>query len=50
MCVGKDTTTKAVTALKQYCMFLLPRLTATKKNRAHPYEEPAYEVYEMEDF
>ncbi|KAF1837974.1 hypothetical protein BDW02DRAFT_565478 [Decorospora gaudefroyi] len=33
MCMGKDTAVKAVEALK----------------KAHPYEEPAYEVYKMED-
>ncbi|KAH7138180.1 GTP cyclohydrolase 1 type 2/Nif3 [Dendryphion nanum] len=31
---GKDTTVKVVEALK----------------KAHPYEEPAYEVYKLEDF
>ncbi|KAF2201329.1 structural toxin protein RtxA [Delitschia confertaspora ATCC 74209] len=34
MCVGRDVAGKAVEALK----------------KAHPYEEPAYEVYKMEDF
>ncbi|KAF2657796.1 structural toxin protein RtxA [Lophiostoma macrostomum CBS 122681] len=34
LCVGKDVTVKAVEALK----------------KAHPYEEPAYEVYKLEDF
>ncbi|TGZ81848.1 hypothetical protein EX30DRAFT_340271 [Ascodesmis nigricans] len=34
MCVGRDVAQKAVDALK----------------RAHPYEEPAYEVYKMEGF
>lgn len=33
LCVGKDVMTGAVESLK----------------RAHPYEEPAYEVYKMED-
>ncbi|KAF1956853.1 structural toxin protein RtxA [Byssothecium circinans] len=33
ICVGRDTAIKAVEALK----------------KAHPYEEPAYEVYKMED-
>ncbi|EHK17364.1 uncharacterized protein TRIVIDRAFT_88538 [Trichoderma virens Gv29-8] len=33
-CVGQDVTKKAVEALK----------------KAHPYEEPAYEVYRLEDF
>ncbi|TKA70669.1 hypothetical protein B0A49_02575 [Cryomyces minteri] len=34
LCVGRDIARKAVDALK----------------RAHPYEEPAYEVYKLEDF
>ncbi|KAI9810836.1 MAG: hypothetical protein M1827_006043 [Pycnora praestabilis] len=34
LCVGEDIVQKAVKALKE----------------AHPYEEPAYEVYKMEDF
>ncbi|CAG5145984.1 uncharacterized protein ALTATR162_LOCUS1804 [Alternaria atra] len=33
ICVGRDTAVKAVEALR----------------KAHPYEEPAYEVYKMED-
>ncbi|OAK95246.1 hypothetical protein IQ06DRAFT_381721 [Phaeosphaeriaceae sp. SRC1lsM3a] len=33
ICIGKDTTLKAVEELK----------------KAHPYEEPAYEVYKLED-
>ncbi|CAN9320023.1 unnamed protein product [Alternaria alternata] len=33
ICMGRDTAVKAVEALK----------------KAHPYEEPAYEVYKMED-
>ncbi|KAF1843856.1 uncharacterized protein K460DRAFT_287765 [Cucurbitaria berberidis CBS 394.84] len=33
ICLGRETAVKAVEALK----------------RAHPYEEPAYEVYKMED-
>ncbi|KAH6872898.1 GTP cyclohydrolase 1 type 2/Nif3 [Alternaria rosae] len=33
MCMGRDITVKAVEALK----------------KAHPYEEPVYEVYKMED-
>ncbi|KAK4466261.1 GTP cyclohydrolase 1 type 2/Nif3 [Cladorrhinum samala] len=34
LCVGEETARKAVAALK----------------KAHPYEEPAYEVYKLEDF
>ncbi|KAK8108460.1 GTP cyclohydrolase 1 type 2/Nif3 [Apiospora sp. TS-2023a] len=34
LCVGEDTVKKAVAALKE----------------AHPYEEPAYEVYKLEDY
>lgn len=34
LCVGRDVTQAAVEALK----------------KAHPYEEPAYEVYKLEDF
>ncbi|KAK4121472.1 hypothetical protein N657DRAFT_692027 [Parathielavia appendiculata] len=34
LCVGEDVARKAVAALK----------------KAHPYEEPAYEVYKLEDF
>ncbi|KAL1839906.1 hypothetical protein VTJ49DRAFT_1041 [Mycothermus thermophilus] len=34
LCVGEDVARKAVEALK----------------KAHPYEEPAYEVYKIEDF
>ncbi|KAI4210674.1 MAG: hypothetical protein LQ351_006448 [Letrouitia transgressa] len=34
LCVGEEVTKKAVDALK----------------RAHPYEEPAYEVYKLENF
>ena len=34
LCVGQDVMLGAVAALK----------------KAHPYEEPAYEVYRMEDF
>ncbi|GAP84899.1 putative structural toxin protein [Rosellinia necatrix] len=34
LCVGEDTTKKAVAALKS----------------AHPYEEPSYSVYKLEDF
>ncbi|TFK99307.1 GTP cyclohydrolase 1 type 2/Nif3 [Pterulicium gracile] len=34
LCVGRDVTKEAVEALK----------------KAHPYEEPAYEVFKMEDF
>ncbi|CUS07344.1 unnamed protein product [Tuber aestivum] len=34
LCIDRETTAKAVGALK----------------RAHPYEEPAYEVYKLEDF
>lgn len=33
LCVGRDVALKAVKALKE----------------AHPYEEPAYEVYKLED-
>ncbi|KAH8664257.1 GTP cyclohydrolase 1 type 2/Nif3 [Xylariales sp. PMI_506] len=33
-CVGEDTVKKAIEALK----------------KAHPYEEPAYQVYRVEDF
>ncbi|KAI1810102.1 GTP cyclohydrolase 1 type 2/Nif3 [Poronia punctata] len=34
LCVGEETTRKAVAALK----------------RAHPYEEPSYSVFKLEDF
>lgn len=34
LCVGEETTRKAVEALK----------------KAHPYEEPSYHVYKLEDF
>ncbi|GAB1318501.1 ATP phosphoribosyltransferase [Madurella fahalii] len=34
LCVGEDVARKAVAALK----------------KAHPYEEPSYEVYKLEDF
>jgi len=51
LCVSKDIVKKAVQALKEYAGFLgrvFVQLLTTL-NRAHPYEEPAYEVYKIED-
>ncbi|KAJ4351577.1 uncharacterized protein N0V89_006920 [Didymosphaeria variabile] len=53
LCVGEDITKKAVAALKEYVSVPLPLKTMSADAsyvRTHPYEEPGYEVYKIEDF
>ncbi|KAI3332016.1 GTP cyclohydrolase 1 type 2/Nif3 [Xylariaceae sp. AK1471] len=57
LCVGEETTKKVVAALKRYmsCVPLLPREGIQVSivdilRSAHPYEEPSYSVYRLEDF
>lgn len=55
LCVGRDVMLRAVDALKRYYQsktledYLYICQRPKKRDRTHPYEEPAYEVYRIED-
>lgn len=51
ICVGEDVARKAVAALKSYVLTrLLVSFNSQLRCSAHPYEEPSYSVFKMEDF